>query len=510
MHFMTKAIDPSLLGALKVQFLLSRGHIAFAFWKWQNRIFMATLVVGFLMTGTLAVAQSSNLGDNQVFQTNNDLERATAEVNSAYTDAEKHPGSADAQYAIAVALDRMGDLQTLRARHKFPYSSGYRAALELARNHLKSHPHTDLIGKVARLEATAAADSEQTLWAFRDTARRYYGTARALYQRLVALQPDNNKWHRALALNYTKTTPGHVGIEEVRIYYQPALDILLRLVKLEPGNNEFQRNLATAYETIADQVNSMTGALPAEYHEALTIRKKLFSSNETNALFVRELAVTFGKIGEALAIRGKWKAAHDAVTDEFGLYQDLAAMDPANMEWQHDLAAAHMEFAAIKDDNNGPGEKLEGEVLAHYAQALKMRANLIQMNPRNTEWQMDLVASHKTMANFYTNRAMNDKALASYIDAQRQMSQLAQRYPNDRGWLFYQLYFYFSIGYENRKTQRWTAPLSQGGKFQDPEKFKAAAVAQEEVFENMAGIIDTLVRMTDAPQNETSQLSENL
>ncbi|WP_157603780.1 lipopolysaccharide assembly protein LapB [Rhizobacter sp. Root1221] len=507
---MRKAIHQSLLGALKGQFRLSRGHIAFAFGKWQKRIFTTTVVVGLLMTGTLAVAHPSNLGDNQVFQTNNDLERTTAEVNSAYTSAEKHPGSTDAQYALAVALDRMGDLKTLRARHKFPYSEGYGAALELARNNRKSHPRTDLMGKVERLEATAAPDSEKTLWEFRDTARRYYGRARVLYQRLIALQPNNNKWQRALAVNYTKTNPGHVGIEEVRAYYQPALTILLRLVKLEPGNDEFQRDLAMAYETIADQVNSMTGSLPAEYDDALAIRMKLFRRNEENPLFVRELAVTFGKLGEALAIRGKWEAARDAVTDEFGLYQDLAARDPANMEWQHDLAAAHMDFAAIKDDNNGPGKKLEGEVLAHYAQALKIRINLIQMDPRNTEWQMDLVASHETMARFYNNRALNEKALDSYIDAQRQMSQLAQRYPNDRGWLFYQLYFYFSIGYENRQIQRWAAPLSQGGKFPEPEKFKAAAVTQEKIFKTMVGIIDTLVRMTDAPMKPNDPAFGNL
>lgn len=502
MSFLRRTIDRCFLNTGKDQFHRFGSREASAFGKWHKRIATATVVMAFLMTGTLAVAQPSNLGDDQVVQTNNDLHRATVELNSAYTDAEQHPGSTDAQYAFAVALDRMGDLQLRRARHTFPYSAGYRAALELARNNQKSHPHTDLMGRVARLEATAAPDSEDTLWEFRDFARRCYGKARVLYQRLVALQPNNPKWQRALAVNYTKTNPGHVGVEEVRAYYQPAQTILLRLVKSEPGNDEFQRDLATAYETIADQVTSMTSVLPAEYHDALAIRTKLFSSNETNAFFVRELAVTFGKIREALAIRGKWEAARDAATDEFGLYQDLAALDPANMEWQHDLAAAHMEFAAIKNDNNGPGkerEKLEGEALVHYDEALKIRLHLIEMTPNNSEWQMDLVGSYETIARFYKDRSLKEKGLSLDIDAQRQMSQFAQRYSNDRGWLFYQLYFYFTIGCENREIQLWVAPLSQGGKFPASEKFKAAMVAQEEVFKNMVPIIDTLVRMTDAP-----------
>ncbi|MNT73867.1 hypothetical protein D3C72_2126240 [compost metagenome] len=79
------------------------------------------------------------------------------------------------------------------------------------------------------------------------------------------------------------------------------------------------------------------------------------------------------------------------------------------------------------------------------------------------------------------------------------MAKFAQRYPNDRGWLFYQLYFYFSIGSEYRAIQSWAAPHSQGGKLPEPGKFKAAADAQDEVFENMRKIIDTLVRMTEAP-----------
>ncbi|HSD39065.1 MAG TPA: hypothetical protein VLC92_16250 [Rhodocyclaceae bacterium] len=495
---MPKAIDQHLFGPLK-DLRLFRAHVASPLQGWQKRIVTVTAIAGLLMTGALATAQPSNLGDHQVLQVNNDLAHATAKLNSALTDAKQHPGSADAQYVLAVALDHTGELHALRARHNYPYNAGYQAALKLARNNLTAQPRSDLMKKVDRLETTAAADSEQTLWTFRDAARRYHGRARVLYQRLAALEPDNNKWQRALALNHLTTTPGHVSVIEVRVHYQPALDILLHLVKSEPDNDEFQRDLATAYETIADKVDSMTGSLPAEYHDALAIRKKLFSSDETNAVFVRELAITFGKIGTALVIRGKWKAARDAVTDEFGLYEDLAAMDPANMDWQRDLATAHMHFAAIKDNNNGPREKLEGEVLDHYEKALKIRTHLIEIDPGNAAWQTDLVASHATLAEFYKNRGLDEETLSSYLDALRKMSQFAQRYPKDRGWLFYQLYFYFSIGGEYRRIQRWAAPLSQGGRNPDPDKFKAVAEKQEVTFNSMVGIVDTLVKMTDAP-----------
>jgi len=500
MNLMTKAICRYLFPALEAPFRLSISQFACALGKWPQRVFMATMLLGLLTTAAFASAQPSNLGDEQVFQTNTELQRANTQVIAASTYAEQHPRDTDAQYALAVALDRMGDLQTLRARQPFPYNAGYRAALELARNNLKAHPYTSkLMPKVQRLEPGAAADSEQILWSYRDAARRYFTRARIVYQQLVALQPNNSKWQQALAVNYTRTNPGHVGVEEVRAYYQPALDILLRLAKSAPGNQQLQRDLAATYEEIADRVNSMTGTLPAEYHEALAIRIKVLRSNETNPLFVRELAVTFGKIGEALVMRGKWAAARDAVTDQFGLYQDLAALDPGNNQWQRELAVAHMDFAAIKNDNNGPGAKLEAEVLAHYAQALAIRTRLIQVEPSNAQWQMDLVASHETMARFYDDRGLDEKTLASYIEAQRQMAKFAQRYPNDRGWLFYQLYFYFSIGSEYRAIQSWAAPHSLGGKFPEPGKFKAAADAQDEVFENMRKIIDTLVRMTDAP-----------
>jgi tetratricopeptide (TPR) repeat protein len=467
--------------------------------EWQKRVFTAAGVLGLLMTAALAVAQPSNLGDNQIAKTNNALERAAAEVGSASTEVQKHPESTEAQYVLAMALDRLGDLQTLRARHPFPYQAGYRAALELARNNCKAYRRSDLMEKVARLETTAAPDSEHTLWEFRDAARQYYGRARVIYQRLVALEPHNNKWKLALARNYTKTNPGEVGIEKVRVYYQPALDILLRLAKSEPANDDFQRDLAATYETIGGQITSMTRSLPAEYHEALAIRMKLFRSNESSPLFIRELAITYGMIRETLAIRGKWEASRDAMTDELGLYQDLAALDPANMEWQQALSTAHMDFAAIKNDNNGPGEKLEAEVLAHYEKALGILTRLIQLDPMNTEVQRVLVESYETKARFYINRGMRQESIASYLGAQQQLAQFAQRYPNDRGWLFYQLDLYFSIGHEYSEIQRWAAPHAQAGIYPEPEKFKAASVAQEDVFKNMAKIIDTLFRMTEAP-----------
>jgi hypothetical protein len=501
MSFMSRTIEQYLLNTRKDHFHRFGSREASALGKWHKRIATATVVVGLLMTGALAVAQPSNLGDDQVFQINNDLERATAELISANTSAEKHLDSTDAQYALAVAHERLGDLQMLRAGQNFPYSFGYNAAYKLAYNNKMANSSSNLIKIVERLESTSAKDSEDKLSAFRMRAWRHYDRAGVLYQRLVELQPNNNKWQHALAVNFIKNNRGYSESEESRIFFQPALAILLRLTKLEPGNYEFQRDLAMLYELIADK--DYNDPIPAEYSDAYAIRLKLFRQDEKNPLFVRELAVTLGKITDAAWRRGKWKTARDAVTDEFSLYQDLAAMDPNNMEWQRALALAHMEIANIKNDNNAGKERkmLEGEVLVHYDEALKIRLHLIEVDPSNTEWQVDLVSSYATMANFYVQREQRDKALMLYIEAQQKMAQFAQRYPSDRGWLFYQIYFYSDIGYEHRKIQKWAAPHSKGGSLPNPEKFKAAAVAQKEVFKNMVESIDRLVRMTEAPIN---------
>lgn len=464
----------------------------------MKRFAIMLMVVGLCSVGTLAGAQPGNPQDMRVIQANKALAGATAELSVAEANVAQNPINTQLQHALAVALDKMGDLCDLQGKQvagNYPYDAGYNRALDLARNDLKMNPQSQLMGTVERIKITVRRDDEARLWAFRDAARRYYRAARAIHQRLVVLEPDNDEWQRALALNYGKTTPGHVGVEESLAHYQPALDIHLRLAKRNPANTDWQRDLATVYGKIGDAVGTLQDKVPAAYHEELAIRTKLFRKDETNTLWTRELAMTFDRIGRTLDSLGKLPLARDAYTDGQGLHEDLSRLAPANTQWQSDLATVYLEIADLENRRQA---RFQGVALTYYQNALKIRTKLVELDPTNIQWQVNLVEIHHKIANFYGDSGEHAQELVVNRAAQQQMARFAQQYPKDRGWLFYQLEFYFLIGSEYLRVQQDTQPHTGGGSIPDPERFEVARLADKTTFKEMVEIIDVLARQDDA------------
>jgi hypothetical protein len=465
----------------------------------MKRFVMALMMVGWCCIG--ALAQAGPPQDPRDIQASQAWTRAVAELKLAEARVAQDASNTQSQHALAVILDKMGDLQHLQgekdASH-YPYEPGYRLALVLARNDLRENPQSRLMTTVKRIKVTGRRDDEERAWAFRDAARRYYRAARLIHERLAALEPDNDEWQRALALSYGKTRPSQGSAEKRLAHYQPALDIHLRLAKRNPANTDWQRDLATLYGKMGDAVESTQSKVPAAYHEELAIRQNLFRQDETNTLWTRELALTFDKIGKTLNYLGKLSPARDAYTDGQGLHEDLAKLNPANTQWQSDLGTVYLDIADVE---NRRQSKFQGQALAHYQDALKIRTQLLEREPANIQWQVNLVESHHKIARFYGDSGEYAQMLEVNRAAQQQMAYYAQRYPQDRGWLFYQLEFYFNIGFEHLRVQRDTRPriASDQARFPpDPERFEAAMLAGEATFEKMVEIIDVLARQDAA------------
>ena len=131
-----------------------------------------------------------------------------------------------------------------------------------------------------------------------------------------------------------------------------------------------------------------------------------------------------------------------------------------------------------------------------------------ELDPTNVQWQMRLVEAHRTIARFYRNKSDDEGELAANIAGQQQMAHFAQKYPEDRGWLFYQLEFFFPIGGAYAKVQKRAGPLSEGGWVPDPKRFESARVAQEAIFKSMVKIIDTLARQNAKGQRLTTYFEQ--
>ncbi|MFN7307114.1 MAG: hypothetical protein ACK5TQ_11115 [Acetobacteraceae bacterium] len=87
----------------------------------------------------------------------------------------------------------------------------------------------------------------------------------------------------------------------------------------------------------------------------------------------------------------------------------LAASDPSNSEWQHDLSINH---DRIGDVLLARGDL--GGALAAYRSFMDIAARLVASDPSNTEWQRDLSASHSKIGNVLQAKGDATEALAAY------------------------------------------------------------------------------------------------
>src|SRR5262249_20052380 len=67
-------------------------------------------------------------------------------------------------------------------------------------------------------------------------------------------------------------------------------------------------------------------------------RQSSIAADRSNAEWRRDLAVSHGKLGDALVRQGKLAEALAAYRDHLGIAERLAAADRSNAEWQNDLA----------------------------------------------------------------------------------------------------------------------------------------------------------------------------
>src|SRR6202051_1925348 len=67
------------------------------------------------------------------------------------------------------------------------------------------------------------------------------------------------------------------------------------------------------------------------------IAKRLAEQDKPNAGWQRDLAASYGNVGDVLEAQGKLQDALDAYQQELAIAKRLAEQDKSNSEWQRDL-----------------------------------------------------------------------------------------------------------------------------------------------------------------------------
>lgn len=167
----------------------------------------------------------------------------------------------------------------------------------------------------------------------------------------------------------------------------------------------------------------------AAYIEGMDIAARLAAADPDNARWQHQLSLSHNRIGDIHAARGDLVAARASYTEGMTIAARLAASAPDNPVWQRDLSVSH--------DRVGGMQTARGDLAAaldSYTDAMDIRSRLAASDPDNPGWQRDLFVSHTKIGDMQAALGDLAAALASYTDAMNIAVRLAQYDPDNAGW----------------------------------------------------------------------------
>ena len=171
----------------------------------------------------------------------------------------------------------------------------------------------------------------------------------------------------------------------------------------------------------------LAGALKA-YRESLAIAERLAAQDPTDARWQHELAAIHSQVGGVLRERGDAAGALREYRASMAIAARLAALHPTNVDWQRDLSAVHQEVGAVLLDQ-GDAQGALGEFRA----SMVIVERLAAQDPTNTRWHRDLSISHNMVGNLLLTQGDAAGALKEYRASMAIFERLAAQEPTNAG-----------------------------------------------------------------------------
>ncbi len=224
-------------------------------------------------------------------------------------------------------------------------------------------------------------------------------------------------------------TKGH--LDDALTAYRESLAIFQRLASTNPSNAIWQRDLAVVHTTIGDiaQTQGRLDDALAGFHESLAIFQRLASSDPSNADWQSNLARAHARVGTLAQIHGRLDDALAAFHESHTICQRLASSDPSNADWQRDLALAHARLGILAQTQ----DRLDDASTA-YQESLTICQRLASSDPSNANWQRDLALAHDRVGTLAQTQGRLDDALAAFYKSLAISQRLASSDPSNADW----------------------------------------------------------------------------
>jgi tetratricopeptide (TPR) repeat protein len=209
-----------------------------------------------------------------------------------------------------------------------------------------------------------------------------------------------------------------------------ARDALQRLVAGDPGNAGFLRDLSVSYIKLGDL--AVAGGRGDEardwFGKTLAVAERLAAGDPGNAGFQRDLSVSYNRLGDLAAAVGRGDEARDWFAKALAVAERLAAGDPGNAGFQRDLSVSYntrgdLAVAAGRGD----------EARDWFAKALAVAEHLAAGDPGNAGFQRDLSVSYIKLGDLAVAAGRGDEARDWFGEALAARERLAAGDPGNAG-----------------------------------------------------------------------------
>jgi tetratricopeptide (TPR) repeat protein len=321
------------------------------------------------------------------------------------------------------------DKEKLAARQNKEAAEAYRnlASIAAISNHAKAR------GYYAK---AAALDPDNVEGMYRNGAFQQeagsLNEAEAAYRRVISTaKPGDDEWVLWSRLGIGDIDVSRGDLSAAMDEYHEAGAMADRLAAADPSNAGWLRDLSVSYNRVGNVLKAQGKLEEAltSFKDNLGIRKRLAAADPSNAGWLRYLSVSYAKVGDVLEAQGKLKEALASYKEELAIGKRVAAADPSNAGWQRDLSIS---YEKVGDVLIAQGKL--AEALASYRDALAIAARLAKADPGNAGWQRDLSVCYAHVGDVLMAQGQLEEALASYKEDLAITKRLAAADPSNAQW----------------------------------------------------------------------------
>ena len=152
---------------------------------------------------------------------------------------------------------------------------------------------------------------------------------------------------------------------------------------------------ADAHSLLGD-VLRLTGRLSdalAQYQADKRIRESIAALDPANSDWQRDLSVSHNTVGNIYQAQGRLSDALAEFQAYKRIMESLAALDPAHSDWQRELSVSHNNVGSIYQ-----AQGLLREALSESESDLVIAERLANLDPTNSQWQEDLAITKRTVS----------------------------------------------------------------------------------------------------------------